>query len=144
MTDCIHSRDNYSLYLAFPVYLVKQEASPSDKEWECYHELQALSATSLEICPFSLWSESLDESVPYNLYGISSLLKFSKQVLKAKLKIHTPRLVLTSNVDILRLNGVSFLPKYLNIRLTVFKILWKHEAMSAMTLEYPACWPLPT
>lgn len=107
-------------------------------------ELQELSATSLEICFFSQQPESLGESVPHALYGISSLLKFSKQVLKAKLKIHRPSLVLTSNVDILRLNGVIFLPKYLTIRLTVFKILYKHVTMSAMNLEYPACWPLLT
>lgn len=79
-----HDRLCSSLHLPFPVYLVKQEASPSDKEWGWYHELQALSATSLEICPFPLWSESLDESVPHDLHDISSILKFSQQVLTAK------------------------------------------------------------
>lgn len=142
--DRLCSRDYCFLHLAFPVYLLKLEASPSDKKWDWYQEPQALSATSLEICLFSLSSESLDKNVPYALYGISSLFKFFKQVFKAKFKIHRPSSVLTSNVDILRLNGVSFLPKYLNIRLTVIKILGERVTRSAMNLEYPVCWPLLT
>lgn len=46
-------------------------------------------------------------------------------------------------MDILRLNGVSFLHKYLNIRLTL-KILGEHVQMAAMNLEHPVCWSLLT
>lgn len=46
-------------------------------------------------------------------------------------------------MDILRLNGVSFLHKYLNIRLTL-KILGERVTMAAMNLEHPVCWSLLT
>lgn len=77
-----------------------------------------LLAISLKICLSSLQSKSLDHSYdkcPYNACHPSFTLQ-------ASLTRSRPSLLLTSN-DCLKLNGVTFLHEYLNIRPNIFKIL---------------------
>lgn len=104
-------------------------------------ELQTLSPSSLEICLSSLQSESLDESVTDVHVIPPVLLEFSMQVFEVQ--IPRPSLVMTRNDDVLRLNGVTLLHKYLNIRPTIFKNTLKTQSnISNEPRILKACWTL--
>lgn len=90
------------------------------KHYQQLPQISVLSVCGLNLCM----------RVCHMTYIVSpSFSKFLKQVLKARLKIHRPSLLLTSSVGILRLNEVSFLPKYLSIRLFL-KYLEKYSKIS--------------